>query len=314
MARKKAAVIEDAPRMGPPKRGRPKKKVEPPVVVPVAAPVPEPEPVAAPVPEPEPVAAPVPEPPSHQESALERENRMLREELARACRDIEALLHAKEQKVALPSRRTCRRMVLGIPPLPLAAHQCPWNIVKFLSSRKHATEMQGALRVVCKEPHPALDFCANISQVFPCSHAELTYKVWLPEDFDYGSGGNLPGFSFGCKSQSNLLEGACFPTWTGEGQAHLHVKSGSSVPPPLPLRKGGWNVVRVEVKLNTPRCTDGFIIFGINGREGRVDGVVWRESPRCQLQQLAFQMHFHTAPAKSQEVRFSDFIISSKSV
>lgn len=51
----------------------------------------------------------------------------------------------------------------------------------------------------------------------------------------------------------------------------------------LQFKKGAWNTVRLEVKLNAPTKDDGFLDLTINGVKRRVDGVVYRTTDTCKI-------------------------------
>jgi hypothetical protein len=102
----------------------------------------------------------------------------------------------------------------------------------------------------------------------------LTYSIWLPEKFDFGGGGALPGVfggevtARGQRTVDNRL--SVRPAWNADGKPSIgaSVEGGERHPGvdakySLPL--GRWTKVEQEVVLNTPGAADGIGRLWIDG-------------------------------------------------
>lgn len=106
------------------------------------------------------------------------------------------------------------------------------------------------------------------------SAACLTYSIWLPEKFDFGGGGTLPGVfggeatAPGQRMVDNTL--SVRPEWNADGRASIgaSVEGGERHPGvdakySLPL--GRWTKVEQEVVLNAPGEANGIGRLWIDG-------------------------------------------------
>lgn len=119
----------------------------------------------------------------------------------------------------------------------------------------------------------------------------LRYRMKLPNDFDFGKGGLLPGLyggkplradqkAVGDKSFASRLvwrtggQGAAFAQY--EGLDHSGYAFASKQ---LRIPKGNWIDVQQEVVLNTPGKADGLVRVWIDGKLGlEQNGIPWRTS------------------------------------
>jgi hypothetical protein len=110
------------------------------------------------------------------------------------------------------------------------------------------------------------------------SAACLTYGVWLPKDFDYGTGGALPGL-YGGNADDDTTAGRkpAFSTrtrWNGDGTAEIRAATADTpdgMPLPIDpnwfkLERGAWVMFEEEVVLNTPGSHNGILRVWINGQ------------------------------------------------
>jgi len=110
------------------------------------------------------------------------------------------------------------------------------------------------------------------------SAACLTYSVWLPKDFEFGTGGALPGL-YGGDADGDAIAGrrAGFSMrirWNGDGTAEIRAAT-ADAPNGLPLsidpnwfklERGAWVTFEEEVVLNTPGAHNGMLRVWINGK------------------------------------------------
>lgn len=125
----------------------------------------------------------------------------------------------------------------------------------------------------------------------------LSYSVWLPEDFDFGGGGVLPGVLAGHhhdprnedKGTSGVLAA---PVWRQDGTTQVDVYSSSAdgrtsnamSVEGLLLPRGRWVSLEEEVVLNAPGAADGILRLWLDGalRIERKD-VAWRTDDQMLL-------------------------------
>jgi hypothetical protein len=124
----------------------------------------------------------------------------------------------------------------------------------------------------------------------------LTYSVYLPETFEFASGGTLPGVYGGMRPDTT---GATSPAaaepgylarlhWSADGGLSLWLRfSGKDAPASVEFQidrftmpRGRWVSVQQEVVMNKPDAADGMVRLWVDGKL-RLDrgGVVWRKDP-----------------------------------
>lgn len=60
----------------------------------------------------------------------------------------------------------------------------------------------------------------------------------------------------------------------------------------LQFKKGAWNTVRMQVKLNDPKKADGVLDVEVNGIKRRIDGVVFRNDDDIKINEILFHVFF----------------------
>jgi len=80
----------------------------------------------------------------------------------------------------------------------------------------------------------------------------------------------------------------------------------------LKFKKGEWNTVRLDVKLNTPGKRDGVLSTTINGETRSVDGVIFRNDPELAINMVLSQTFFggstkEWAAKKTETISFRNF-------
>ena len=133
----------------------------------------------------------------------------------------------------------------------------------------------------------------------------LTYNVWLPEDFDFGTGGALPGL-FGGEAGDvpSLKPKAAFSArnaWSAEGQAQVRTVTAdepkgtlyASDINGLELQRGRWIRLEQEVVLNQPGEKDGLFRVWVDGnlRLAETD-IAFRNDERSLLRGVIADLHY----------------------
>lgn len=162
-------------------------------------------------------------------------------------------------------------------------------------------------------------------QLGAATSACLSYSVWVPEDFTYGTGGALPGLvsnsdfpDYGIapadpqpKQESSNSEDqppkivpfAVRMIWTPDGRIELlelpnQGHKGSLVldPQKASLKQGKWTRIEFEVTLNEPGKPNGTIRAWVNGKlvDERFD-TVWRMDEMQSLQAVVGGIHHISA-------------------
>jgi hypothetical protein len=123
----------------------------------------------------------------------------------------------------------------------------------------------------------------------------LSYMIWLADDFDFGSGGILPGL-FGGRDQEDLAhpDGAGFASrlaWRSAGALESLAQLPSGAPggesrerDRMTLPRGRWVGIEQELRLNRPGQADGELRVWIDGElilERRA--VAWRRETATPL-------------------------------
>ncbi|MGE0630334.1 MAG: polysaccharide lyase [Hyphomicrobiaceae bacterium] len=121
----------------------------------------------------------------------------------------------------------------------------------------------------------------------------LSYSVWVPEDFDYGSGGRLPGLTGGRPDGGETIAASMarrfFTRVSWRHDRSLSVTPGSQdgqlgdaariADGNVRLSPGRWTRIEQEVILNTPDNRDGILRVWVDGVLGlELRDVAWRGS------------------------------------
>lgn len=152
----------------------------------------------------------------------------------------------------------------------------------------------------------------------------LAYSVWLPDGFQYGNLGLLPGLYAGRKldPSERPVQGAGFATrvrWSSEGGGDVVVQAPSTPDgqgfsgDAFKLPTGRWVRVEQEVGLNNPGQADGILRVWIDGKLAvEAGGVVYRGDATMTLAGVAADVGYgdtRTA-ARDTAVRISPFDLS----
>ena len=135
--------------------------------------------------------------------------------------------------------------------------------------------------------HNGIDFRWNVAGAKAAKAACLSYSVWLPDKFDFGTGGNLPGIAGGEPDTPSAFGTRL--QWRVGGEAELAVApSGASfqgIRPNFALLPGRWTQVEQEVVLNTPGAKDGLARLWIDGKL-RAEDASGRVPLRCRRRNI----------------------------
>ncbi len=136
----------------------------------------------------------------------------------------------------------------------------------------------------------------------------LTYSVWLPEDFNFGTGGSLPGLFGGETTDTPTLKAkAAFSTrnsWTDEGIAQVRTITAdeskgaiySSSSNSVKLPRGRWIRLEQEVVLNQPGEEGGVMRVWIDGKLRFANTeMVFRKDERSTLRGVIADVHYSNA-------------------
>ncbi len=152
----------------------------------------------------------------------------------------------------------------------------------------------------------------------------LAYSVWLPEGFQYGNLGLLPGLYAGRKldPSERPVQGTGFATrvrWSSEGGGDVVVQAPATPDgqgfsgDAFKLPTGRWVRVEQEVALNTPGQADGILRVWIDGKLAvETGGIAYRDASTMTLAGVAADVGYgdHRPVDKDTAVRISPFDLS----
>lgn len=156
----------------------------------------------------------------------------------------------------------------------------------------------------------------------------LTYRVFLPADFKFASGGTLPGLAVGAsfdpRGEARVGEGAAVrPSWNRDGNAYVTVqyataegwKNPTAVNSKQQWPLGRWVIVEQEVILNDPGKQNGTVRLWLDGKlAGENKKIGLRGDDALAMAGVISDAHygsisnFGTAPADA-EIRLSPFVV-----
>lgn len=160
------------------------------------------------------------------------------------------------------------------------------------------------------------------------SSACLGYDVLLPEGFEFGNGGTLPGL-FGGEPDAQVSDGTrgYFATplrWLAGGKLEVRPQTydnpagGSWLIDKnwFDMPRGRWFRLEQEVILNTPGYTDGRVRVFVDGvLKGEAKGLGFRKDPKVGFAGVVANTHYGSLaggwqPApKATEIRLSPFVV-----
>jgi hypothetical protein len=173
----------------------------------------------------------------------------------------------------------------------------------------------GALALQVNIPSPStsgplgLGFTWLLPDANPARAACLSYHVFVPQNFEYGEGGILPGL-FGGKTAAapkdgNNLISSSFGThllWSRTGALTIRIATASDTggiearhlgPSQLTLPTGRWVAIEQEIVLNANGLADGMVRAWIDGRIALDKAnVAWRTQETSSFRGADVRAHF----------------------
>ncbi len=131
----------------------------------------------------------------------------------------------------------------------------------------------------------------------------LSYNIFLPADFEFSTGGTLPGF-FGTTTNGQFGAKPTFQTqllWQSAGAPQFQLKSLSEADDrtvafktwETALPRGRWVRVDQELVLNTPKQSDGVARLWLDGKlESEVKAVEIRDVAELSIAGVAGDVYF----------------------
>ncbi len=125
-----------------------------------------------------------------------------------------------------------------------------------------------------QDKRPGIRFLWSPASLGKPTAACLSYALFLPNDFDFGQGGLLPGF-FGSGTQADKTSErlATRSTWNAQGTSGMsaqtaEARGGQSIKntrSDFEWPRGKWLAIEQEIKLNAPNAADGMLRVWVNG-------------------------------------------------
>jgi hypothetical protein len=131
----------------------------------------------------------------------------------------------------------------------------------------------------------------------------LSYNIFLPADFEFSTGGTLPGL-FGSSLNGQFGDKPNFQTqvlWQRAGAPQFQLKASSETDSraaafktwDVALPRGRWVRVDQEVVLNTPKQADGIARLWFDGKlEAEIKAAEFRNSPDMSIAGVASDVYF----------------------
>ena len=182
---------------------------------------------------------------------------------------------------------------------------------------------------------------------FPCTNVTLSYDVYFPESFDFVKGGKLPGiwggepgsgggdwndngwsfrvmFREGGQAVAYIYMCTDQGSYDGDEKCKLvknqgpgfdtiaHHTNGAGIDlwrdSKLQFKKGAWNTVSINVKVNDPKKSNGVVELTVNNVTMKFNGMCWSEKAK-KASGILFATWFgggskEYAPSKTQKADF----------
>jgi hypothetical protein len=157
---------------------------------------------------------------------------------------------------------------------------------------------------------PGIGFTWRPAASERASAACMRYSVWLPDDFDYAKGGNLPGFIGGelPAAGEKITNGVDLRTrWHREGLTDFSLRAplvetstGQSIGyRTATLPRGRWSTIEQELKLNSPGKKDGVLRVWKDGALAvETKRLVMREDDSIHIDGVAANIGFALTPTR----------------
>ncbi len=152
-----------------------------------------------------------------------------------------------------------------------------------------------------------MGFTWSPAKLSTAAAACLTYSVWLPDGFEFGPGGGLPGLFGGpTADEPGRSAQSLFVTryrWRNNGQAEMRaitaeMPEGTSLaidPDWMKFERGKWMRLEQEVVLNRPGARDGILRVWINGRlKLENKRMAYRVNDKAAIRGVVADVHYST--------------------
>lgn len=151
----------------------------------------------------------------------------------------------------------------------------------------------------------------------------LSYNLYLPEDFDFGRRGVLPGI-YGGRNTDVLDEQvprngfAALPGWSDNGVLGIEVRRPGvgtywGITPDVRIPRGQWVKIDQEIELSSPGAANGRIQLWIDGlRRFREEGVALNGATPVHVGGVAMEAGREAAGAPVQKLMLSPVELSWK--
>lgn len=156
-------------------------------------------------------------------------------------------------------------------------------------------------------PRSGMGFTWSPAKLSGAASACLTYSVWLPETFEFGPGGGLPGLFGGTATDApGQPAKSMFMTryrWRETGQVEVRAVTAEAQQgnglgidvDRLVLPRGRWMRLEQEVTLNTPGEADGLLRVWIDGRlKLENKRMLYRADQKTGLRGVIADVHYGT--------------------
>jgi hypothetical protein len=166
----------------------------------------------------------------------------------------------------------------------------------------------------------------------PVEQASLSYKVFVPCDFDFVKGGKLPGLAGGSansggdipngmdgwsvrfmfKEKGTLCAYLYHVGMVTEFGVHAFLTYKNA---PILLESDAWNTIELKIKMNDPEKSNGEVHCSLNRKEGLVlKNICFRKTNNLKIDQLLFSCFMggddsSYAPLSDQFLLFKDFTV-----
>lgn len=152
-----------------------------------------------------------------------------------------------------------------------------------------------------------------------------SYKLFIPANFDFARGGQLPGISSVVPLATGMKPDGkngwrVNTEWDAQGRLSQHVLhpgqrggAGDSVAwSSQPLQKGRWYTLKTQVRLNAPGQANGAVLSWLDGKPVfNKQGLRFRYGNDLQIERLHFAVHYNRGGAARapMQLLMDDFIL-----
>jgi hypothetical protein len=178
------------------------------------------------------------------------------------------------------------------------------------------------------QPKSGMGFTWLMPKLAAATSACLSYDVWLPEDFAFGQGGNLPGLFGGentdAPSKSGKFAFSVQNGWGENAAAQVFIRSAAEAKGNtiainsnwLHLKPGRWTRIEQEIILNEPGQENGTLRVWVDGKlQLEKDDMLFRLDSRGTFRGVVADIHYgdngadFAAVPKSTSLMVTPFVV-----